>query len=198
MAKKRTATTTPATTTENPVTETAVAVIPETTVPEVPAAAPTVVPDPITGVVGELPMGFAALRSALELVRSHADMGRDALAADVATVTAALVAALGDKPAPPVNRGRFTGLRTFDFQNTVYAVNDRADWRFSDRALLIAWRAELATNRCDFLGHAAYVGSTRTAYINGRHGSNVVDAAHRTSRVWPVPAAPKAEAKAAE
>jgi hypothetical protein len=145
------------------------------------------------GVVGTMPVHFDALRKALAAVNASADMSEAAMRRDVATVTAALVSTLGDKALPPRNRGRFTGLRTYDFQNTLFAVNDRAGWRFSDRTLAVAWAVELASNRCDFIVHADYVGSTRTAYTRGRHGSNVIDLTNFASHVWPAPKAAKAK-----
>ena len=143
----------------------------------------------VLGVVGVVPNGFDALRDALRAVNTSTDMRVDAIRADVKRVTRAIVATLGDRAIPPAGRGRFTGLRTYDFQNTLYAVNDRADWRFTDRTLCVAWAVELASNKCDFPAHAGYVASTRTDYTRGRHGSNVIDPKHVASQSWPVPTA---------
>lgn len=139
------------------------------------------------GVVGEAPVGFEALRRALSAVNAHTDTSEASMRADVATVTAAMIASRGDGAPGVKNRGRWTGLRTYDFQNTLFAVNERSGWRFTDRTLAVAWAAELASNRCDFIAHADYVGSTRTAYTRGRHGSNVIDPTHRTSTVFTAP-----------
>lgn len=139
------------------------------------------------GVVGVMPNGFDAIRDALRAVNANTDMRVDAIRADVKRVARAIVAAIGDRAIPPSGRGRFTGLRTYDFQNTLYAVNDRPDWRFTDRTLCIAWAVELCANKCDFPAHARYIASTRTDYINGRHGSNVIDPRHRVSHAWPTP-----------
>jgi hypothetical protein len=149
----------------------------------------------VKGVVGTMPVGFAELCEALETVRTGTDMRVEAIRADAAKVTRAMEKALGKKAAPPAGRGRFTGLRTYDFQNTFYAVNDREGVRFSDRAVCIAWIVELASNKCDFAEKSHYVASTRTDYVKGRHGSNVIDPKHTTSKAWPVPVAPKAETK---
>lgn len=124
----------------------------------------------------ELPRGFEAIREAIvkSKVNGHTDMSVEAMRADVATLTTAVVRSEGDVTLPPKNRGRFTGLRTYDFQNTLFYANDLDGWRFTDRTLALVWAVELSANRCDFIAHHAYVGSTRSAYVNGRHGSNVV------------------------
>lgn len=144
------------------------------------------------GVVGTLPVHFDAIRKAGALVNANTDTSEASMRRDVVTVTATLVAAVGEGTPGVKNRGRFTGLRTYDFQNTLFAANDRAGWRFSDRTLAILWAAELAANRCDFIAHADYVASTRTAYVKGRHGSNVVDNKNFASHAWPAPKPAKA------
>lgn len=134
-----------------------------------------------TGVVGTMPIGFDALRDALRAINGNTSMGIDSIRADVKRVTRSMPPAA----MPPAGRGRWSGLRTYDFQNTLYAVNDRPDWRFTDRTLCVAWAVELAANKCDFPAHADYIRSTRTDYVRGRHGTNVIDPAHRVSHVWP-------------
>ena len=142
-------------------------------------------PAKIVGVVGALPVGFAELREALATVNASTSMKVDDIRKDVRAVTRIMEAA-GKRAMPPAGRGRWSGLRTYDFQNTLYAANDREDWRFSDRTLCVAWAVELPSNKCDYPEHADYVASTRTDYLKGRHGSNVVDPAHKTSHKWEV------------
>lgn len=157
----------------------------------VPAAIPAVtVPAAIPADVLPTPHGFDAIRAAVMAtgINANVAMTVDAIRADIAAVAAAIDAAVPGVPVPPKNRGRYTGMRTYDFQNTLFHVNDRAGWRFTDRTLAIMWAVELTANRCDFAAHAGYIGSTRTAYVNGRHGSNVVNPTVHVSAVHPVTA----------
>lgn len=170
------------------------AVVPTTTTADAVATIPAAIPADVLPV----PHGFDVIHAAIVTagINGHTDMAVDAIRADVAAVAAAIDAAVPGVPVPPKNRGRYTGMRTYDFQNTLFHVNDRADWRFTDRTLVIMWAVELAGNRCDFPAHAGYIGSTRTAYVNGRHGSNTINPTVHVSAAWPVTARATATATA--
>jgi hypothetical protein len=140
--------------------------------------------DPVTGVVGRAPNGFAEIRAAIKATGINAETDMS-VAAIRATVTK-LTEAMGTMPPAKTGRGRTTGLRTYDFQNTLYAINDRPEWRFTDRTLCVVWAVELSANKCDYPAHADYVGSTRTDYRRDRHGSNVIDPKNHDSKSWPL------------
>ena len=147
----------------------------------------TVLPVPVPDVL-PLPHGFASILAAVNRsgVNTSTDMGIDALRADIVTLARAMEEGNPGVPVPPKNRGRYTGLRTYDFQNTLFHVNDRAGWRVTDRTLLLIWAAELPANRCDFALHADYIGGTRASYRNGKHLSNILSPTVFTSKEWTV------------
>lgn len=186
-------------TTNNTMIDNTTTTTPDTTTTTTPTTAPTTpTPTPTTrtrrsvvvdaGVVGTAPNGYDALFTAARVVNANTDMSVSALRADVKRVTREMIRIAGDRPLPPAGRGRWTGIRTYDGQNNMYALNDRAEYRVTDRTLIVMWATEYPSNKCDFTTHADYIGSTRADYIREKpgHGTNTIDPAHRRSHRWDV------------